>query len=191
MGGGGHIVAQVLGVEYGIDLIACTFIDGCKYCADTCYRAVIILYGLDSRLGGVSRGYGCGEDEDVLAGYHGDNVIAEDKLASRCMLGGDHVDGLVSIQIQIVTVSKLLGKAGADHLGAVEAEDGIDDGAGAIIGDQLLCDRLRLGKTGFLCCYVYIIIYMAMAGCKMAFRDAKVEVFVLCSDFGRVNGWHL
>lgn len=186
----GEIIAEVLGIEYGADVITCALVESCKYRADACYGTVIILDRLDSRLSGISRGDRCGENENVLALDHRNDIVTEDKLASRGVLGGDHIDGLMRVEIHKIAVSQLLGEAGSYYLSAVEAEDGVDDGGVIIIRHKLLSYRLSLGKTGLLGSHVDIIVYMAVAGCKVTLGDAKVEVLVLGSDLCGIDGWH-
>jgi hypothetical protein len=106
------------------------------------------------------------------------------------MLGGYHVNGLVRVEVDKVALGQLVGKASANDLGAVKAENGIHNGVGSVIGNQLLSNCLCLGKTGLLGGYVNIIIDMAMTGCKVSLGHAKKQISVFGSDFIRFFGWH-
>ena len=73
-----------------------------------------------------------------LSPNHGYQVVPEDQLAGGVVLWGDHIDGLVGIDGDKAGPVQLLGQVGADNLGAVQAEDGVHNGAGHIMLRQSL-----------------------------------------------------
>lgn len=152
---------------------------------------IVVFDRFDSRLSGIACGDRRGKNEHVFVLYHGSDVIAEDQLASRRMLGGDHVDSLMCIEVHKVTSGQLFCKAGADDLGSIEAEDGINYSCVIIIGHQFLRDSLSLGKSGLLCRYVNIIIDMAMACCEVTVGHTQKQVFFFCSDLIAACGRHI
>ena len=168
VGRGSKIIAQVLGVKYRVDGVSRAFVAGSEYRANSCNCAVIVFDCLDRRVSGVSGYHAGGKDKHVFACYHRNDVVTENQLTSHNVLGGDHIDGLMSVKIQIVTVCKLLGNTGAYNLSIVKAEDGIYDSITAVIRNQLLGNGLSLGKTRLLDGDVDVVVYMAMAGREMS-----------------------
>ena len=162
------VVAKVLGVEYRTDGVSRALINGSEDRANSRNHAVVVFDSLNSSLSGISRSDRCGKDKHVLTCDHGNDIVAEEKLASRGMLGSYHVYGLMRVKISKVTLGQLLGNKRADDLRSVEAEDSVDDSITAIIGYQLLCESLRLGKTSLLSGHVDIVVDMAMAGGKVS-----------------------
>ena len=80
---------------------------------------------------------------------------------------------------------KLIRKVCADNLGAVKAEDRINDiYLVAAVAAKLLCNCLSLRKTGFLSCNINIVIAVRMVGCKMSLRNTKEKIASVCFDFG-------
>jgi len=65
----------------------------------SCHGAAVVVDRLDGRMHGVAGGDGGRQDEDVLALDHRGEIVAEDDMAAAGVLGGDEVDGLVSIQV--------------------------------------------------------------------------------------------
>lgn len=158
MGAIACVVAKVIGVEHGINGMSCTFVNGSEYSANTCDLTAIVFDRFDSRLSGKACGNRCGKHEYVFAFDHRGNIVAEDKLASGCVLGSYHVDGLMRVEVHKITFSQLFGKAGTYDLSSVETENGINYSCVVIVGNQFLGNSLSLGKTGLLRRYVNIVI---------------------------------
>ena len=85
----------------------------------------------------------------MLALDHGGQIIPQEDLAAGGILRGDDVDGLVGVHIGKAVLGQLIGQAGADDLSAVQAEDGIHDGAVLVGRHQLLGHSLA--QRAFAC----------------------------------------
>jgi hypothetical protein len=115
----------------------------------------------------------------MLALHHGGQVVAQDDLAAGGVLRRDDVDGLVGVHVGKAVLRQLVGKAGADDLGAVQAEHGVHDGVVLVSRHQFFCHGLCLGKAGLLGGDVDVIIDMAVAGGKMTLCHAQEQVAFL------------
>ena len=73
----------------------------------------------------------------MLTGDHRGGVFAEKQLAAGGVLRRDDVDRLVGIHIRIAGLCQLTGHAGADDLGAVQAEDRVHNGRRLVLSHQL------------------------------------------------------
>ena len=58
------------------------------------------------------------------------------------MLGGNDINGLVGVEIYKVFAGKLVCKTSAYNFSAIKTEYSIDDSAGVVIGNKLLCNCL-------------------------------------------------
>ena len=190
VGGIALIVFQVSGGEDGANGIAHALVGGCENSADARNVSVVVFYRLNSRLCGVTCGNRRVEDQHILTLDHGDSVVAEEKLASDGVLGGNYVYRLVGVDVSVALLRQLTGNTSAYDLSAVEAEDGVNDGVLCVIGNKLLCYSLRLGKTCLLRRNVDVIVNMAVAGCKMPFGHSQKKIFVICLDLIRLFEWH-
>lgn len=190
MRGIGYVVGKVIGVKYRFDGVACAFIGGCKNGADACNVSVVVLDGFNCRLRGVARGDRCRQNENVLALDHWQNVITEEQLAANSTLGRDHIDGLVSIEVDKFCARELFGKAGANHLHTVKTQDRIHNGVGSVVRHQSFCHGFCLGEAVFLRGHIDVIVGVAVSGCKMSGRYAQEKVAVFGSDFESFFVWH-
>lgn len=112
----------------------------------------------------------------MLALDHGGQIVAQDDLAAGGVLRGDDIDGLVGIHVGKAVLGQLVGKAGADDLCAVQAENGIHDGVVLVGSHQLFCHGLCLGKAGLLGGDIDIVIDVAVAGCEMALCHTQEQI---------------
>lgn len=191
MRGQGEIACKVIGIKDGIDGIAVTFGCGCKDGGNTHGFAAVVIDGVDCRLGGIACGDRNGENENVLAADHGCDVIAEHKLRAGGVLGGDDIDCLMRVDVDEVVFGKLSCEAGADHLGAVETENGIDDlGGVTVIGAERFGNGGCLGKTAFLCGDVDVIVTVRVVGRKMSLGNSQIEIGARGFDLGNACRWH-
>ena len=85
----------------------------------------------------------------------------------------------MGVHVYIAVAGQLAGHAGADHLGAVQAEDGIHDGGVGIRADQFQCHGARFGKAGLLHGNVNVIIDMAVACGKVPLCHAQYKILFL------------
>ena len=190
MGGVAFVVLKVLGIEHRVNGIACAFIQSGKDCANARYATVVILDRLGSRLRRIARGNRSGKDQHVFTRDRLLDIIAEDQLTSHGMLGLDDINGLVRVEVDKGALGQLIGKTRANDLGTVKTQHRIYDGVCGIVGNQLLGNRLGLGKTGLLRRHIYIIIDMAMAGSKMSLGYTQEQISVFGTDLIRFFGWH-
>ena len=112
----------------------------------------------------------------MLALDHGGQIVAQDDLAAGGVLRGDDIDGLVGVHVGKAVLGQLVGKAGADDLRAVQAENGIHDGVVLVGSHQLFCHGLCLGKAGLLGGDIDIVIDVAVAGCEMALCHTQEQI---------------
>ena len=133
-----HIAGQVLRIEDRTNGIARAGVHRGEDGTDTYNHAAVILDGFNRRLCGVARGHRARKDEHVLALDHGHDIIAEEKLAARGVLGRDDINRLVRVHIGEIGPGQLVCKAGADDLRAVEAKNGVDNGACLVVRDKIL-----------------------------------------------------
>ena len=173
------VVGQVGRVEDGRDRDAQAVGGGGEDGRQACDRAAVVVDSLDGSLCGVAGGDGSRQDEHMLALDHGGQIVAQDDLAAGGVLRRDDIDGLVGVHVGEAVFRELVGQAGADDLGAVQAEDGIHDGAMLIGSHQLLCHGLGLGQTGFLGGHVDVIVDMAVAGGKMPLCHAQEQTALI------------
>lgn len=190
VGGTAHITGQVLRIEDRVDGIARAGFHGGEDGADARNRAAVILDRLNRRLSRVARGNRTGEDEHVFALNHGHDIVAEEELTARGVLGRDDVYGLVGVHIGEISPRQLICKAGADDLGAVEAKNGVNNGVCLIVRNKILGNGSCLGKTCFLRGHVDIIVYMAVACGEMTLRNTQKKVVALGSDLISFFSWH-
>ena len=115
----------------------------------------------------------------MFARDHGRGIFAEQQLAAGGVFRRDHIDGLVGVHVYIAVAGQLAGHAGADDLGAVQAEDGIHDGGVGIRADQFQCHGARFGKAGLLHGNVNVIIDMAVACGKVPLCHAQYKILFL------------
>ena len=130
--------------------------------------AAVVLDRVDRRESALAGRHGSREDQHMLVGDHRRSIVAEHHLTVADELGREDIDRLVSVQIHEARVGQLLGNKRADDLGAVQTDDCVDHGVGAVERDDLFRDRLRLGHTVFLRCHVDIIIRVAVHGREMS-----------------------
>ena len=149
---------------------------GGKNSGKACHGAAVVVHGLHSGLHGVAGGDGSGQNEHMLALDHGGQIVAQDDLAAGGVLRGDHINGLVGVHVGKAVLGQFVGKAGADHLRAVQTEHGVHNGAVLVSGHQLLCHGLGLGKAGLLGGDIDVIVDMAVAGSKVALCYAQEQV---------------
>ena len=149
---------------------------GGKNSGKACHGAAVVVHGLHSGLHGVAGGDGSGQNEHMLALDHGGQIVAQDDLAAGGVLRGDHINGLVGVHVGKAVLGQLVGKAGADDLCAVQAENGIHDGVVLVGSHQLFCHSLCLGKAGLLGGDIDIVIDVAVAGCEMALCHTQEQI---------------
>ena len=78
---------------------------------------------------------------------------------------------------------QLLGQVGADNLGAVQAEDGVHNGAGHIMLRQSLGSQLGLALAGLQGGHVQIAVDVGVVGGKMAVDHLQRHAAILRQDF--------
>ena len=176
------VVAQIERIEDRVDRMTVAFLDGGKDRGNTDDGAAVILDRVDRGENRLAGRDGSRQDQDVLVVDHLHEVIAEDHLTAADILRADDVDRLVGVEVDVVVVRQLTRHACADDLGAVQTEDGVDNGVRAVGKDHLLGDSFCLGETGFLGGHVDVIIGVAVHGREVAFFDAEKDVFVFGSD---------
>ena len=169
----GGVTGEVFGVEQGGDGEAAELFDGGEYGGDADGLAAIIGDGLGGGLGGIAGGDGGHEDQHVLAGDQRRGVFAEDELAAHRALRGDHVHVPVGVDIHIARLGHLAGHAGGDHLRAVQAQYGVDQGIHLVDAGQLLGHLARLAQAEFLVGHVNVIVDVAVARGEMAPADLQ------------------
>lgn len=69
----------------------------------------------------------------------------EDMPIRLCYMGNTFIDGLVGVHIAVARLGQLAAHAGADDLGAVQTEDGVDNGGAAVAAYQFLGSSAGLG----------------------------------------------
>ena len=103
----------------------------------------------------------------MLALQHGLEVVAEEQLAVGVVFRADDIDGLVGVDGGKAAFGQFPGKAGADDLGAVQADDGVDDGAGDVFLGQLSGHRLGVAQASLEGGDVDVIVDVAVVGGKV------------------------
>ena len=188
MAAGAQVIRQdVFGVENGNDGKTFAFIHTGKYGADTHRDAAVIPNGFDGGLGGVTRGDRGGQHQHMLAHDHGGGIVPEQQLAAAGMLGGNHIDGAVGVHVRNAGPGQLAGHARAHDLRAVQAQDGIDDGGGVVIGCQFKGGFPGFGQAVLGEGEVDVIIDMAVAGGKVAVGHAQRQVGIGARVFDQLN----
>ena len=147
------------------------------------HHAAVIIERVNRREGGLARCDGCRQNQDVLVMHHRREVVAENHLAAADKLGRDDIYRLVGVHVDEVVQRQLARHAGADDLGAVQADDRVHDRGGSVGGDHLLRNRLCLGKTGFLRGDIHVVVGVAVHGGKVSLLYAEKHIFVFGSDF--------
>src|SRR5699024_1758689 len=147
----------------------------------------VVLHRLHGRLDGVAGGDGGRQDQHVPAPHHGGDVVPQDDLAARGVLGGDDVDGLVGIHVAEAVLGQLVGHTGADHLGAVQAQDGVHDGGALVHVHQLFGGLRRFGQAGLLHGHVNVIVDVAVAGGEVPPCDAQDHPLVVGGQLYHVD----
>ncbi len=144
--------------------------------------AAVILDRVDRGKRGLARGDGRGEDQYMLVIDHRAGIVAEHHLTVAHELGREDIDGVVRVQIHEARVGELLRDKGADDLGAVQTDDRVDDGVGAVEGHNLLCDRLCLRHTEFLGRDVDIVVGVAVHRREMSLLHTQEQLGISGSD---------
>ena len=139
------VVGQVVGVKDAGHGIPGALVHRGEDSGHTGRLAAVITDGLHRALHGVAGGDRCRQHQHVLILDHWGGVFAEDQLAAGGMLRCDDVDSLVGVHIAVARLGQLAAHAGADDLGAVQAEDGVDNGSAAVAAYQFLGSSAGLG----------------------------------------------
>ena len=106
VGGIAFVALQIRRIEDRADGTAVAFVDGGKDRGNTRNPAAVILHRFHGRPGGISRSHGGAEDQNVFTLDHGNDIVPEEQLAARGILGRDHVNGLMGVQIGVPTCRK-------------------------------------------------------------------------------------
>ena len=171
------VVAGVAGkVLNGVDRpdgVALHLVYGAVNGRHTRHGAAVIGDGLQGALGGIARGNGSHEHQNVLAPDHALGIVPENDLGVGIVFRLQDIDGLVGIDGAEAALGQLLGKAGAHHTGAVQAQYGVHRGVIHEIGHQLPRAVLGLAEAGLLIGDIHIVIDVGVIGCKMAPGNAK------------------
>ena len=174
----GGIARQVPGVEQGGHGQARKTVDGGEYGGDAHGLAAVVGDGLGGGLGGVAGGNRCHQDQHVFPVDHRRGVLAEDQLAAHRALRGDHVHIPVGVDVHVPRLGHLAGHAGRDHLRAVQAQYGVDQGVHLVFLRQLQRHLARLSEAEFLVGDVNVIIDVAVAGGEMTPAHLQQDVLL-------------
>jgi len=112
----------------------------------------------------------------VLAPNHGLDIVTENNLGVGVVLRFQNIDSLMLIDGAEAGLGQLLGNAGAQDSGAVQAKDGIHGGIINKVGDQLVCAVLRFTQACLLISNINIVIDMRVIGREVAPGDAQGDV---------------
>ena len=188
MGGDGDVIGQVVLLgEDGVDREALALVHTGEDGAHAGSLAAVIADGFQGGLDGVAGGDGGRQHQHVLAHDHGGVVLTEEQLGAGGVLGGHNVNGVVGVVVGIAAAGEFGGDGAADQLGAVQAEDGVDDGHGADVVAQLGGDLLGLGQTVLGHRQVDVIVEVAVAGGKVAHRHAQRHIGVVGAGFKQTD----
>lgn len=156
--------------------------------ADTLGRSAVIADGLNGSLHSITRNGRSGQHQHMFAGDHGRGIIAEKQLAAGGMLGRNHINSAVRVHVGVAGLRQLAGHAGANQLGAVQAQNGIDDGGILKAAAQFGCGGAGLGQAVLGHRQVQIIIDMAVAGGKMTVRQTQRQTGLVTGKGEQLNG---
>ena len=119
------IIGNVVQIKHRRHLVAARLLHGA---VDRCHAgdlSAVIADGLHAPLHRKSGGHTCHQDQDMLIADHGLGIVPEDDLAVAVILRRYHIDSLVAVNAAEAALGQLLRQAGADHLCAVQAQNGI------------------------------------------------------------------
>ena len=174
------VIALVIGKVFhgidGTDGIAADFIHRAVNRGNACHPAAVVTDGLDGALGSIAGGNGCHKDQNMLAPDHGLHIVPENNLGVGIVLRLQNIDGLMLVDGAETGLGQLLGNAGTQNSGAVQAEDGIHGGIVNKMGDQLVRAVLRFTQTCLLVSDINIVIDMGVIGREVAPGDTQGDI---------------
>ena len=156
--------------------------------ADAHRNAAVIADRLDGGLRGVAGGDGGRQHQHVLACDHRRGVVAEDQLAAGGVFRRGHIDGAVGVHVHVAGAGQLAGHARADHLRAVQAQDGVDDRGGVELAAQHDRRVTRLGEAVLGHRHVDVVVEVAVAGGEMSRRQTKRDIALPVGILDQLDG---
>ena len=103
------------------------------------------------------------------------------------MLRRDDVDRLVGVHIRIAGLCQLTGHAGADDLGAVQAEDRVHNGRRLVLSHQLGGGSACLRQAELCQGDTNVVVDMAVAGGIVPLADAQLQIRFAGGQFYKIH----
>ena len=79
------------------------------------HLAAVVLHALHRPAYAFAGVDGGNEDQHILAGDHGRQVVTEDQLAVGVVLGGDNIDVFITVDGKTVILGEMTGQEGTQH----------------------------------------------------------------------------
>ena len=89
----------------------------------------------------------------------------------------------MSIEVHISALGEQISHAGSNNLHLVKTKNRVDNRAGVVVGNKLLCHSASLGKSGLLHSNVNVVVHMTVRFHEVTSGHTKEEVLTLRSDF--------
>ena len=170
------VVGQIVHGVDGADGITLHLIHGPVDGGNAGHLAAVVAHGFDALVGGKAGGHRSHQHQHMLVADHGLDIVPEDDLGVGIVLRLQNIDGLMLIDGAEAGLGQLLGNAGAQNSGAVQAKDGIHGGIINKVGDQLVCAVLRFTQACLLIGNINIVIDMRVIGREVAPGDAQGDI---------------
>lgn len=149
--------------------------------------AAVVADGLNRPFGGKAGGDRGHQDQHVLAGDHGLDVVPKDDLGVGVVFRLQNVDGLMLVDGPEAGLGQFLGDAGTQNSGAVQTQDGIHRGIIDKMRHQFIGAVLGFTQAGLLIGDVDVVIDVGMIGGEMASCDSQGNFAALNGQMGNFD----
>ena len=170
------VIRQVTDRVDGTDRMSGDLINRPVDCRNTGHIAAVVADCFDGTLGGITGGHGSHQNQHMLAGDHGLDVVTENDLGVGIVLRLQNVNSLVLVDGAETGLGQFLSNAGTQNSGTVQTQDGIHWCIIDKMRHQFVSGGPGLAQTGLLISNVNIVVNMGMIGSKVAFRKTQGDV---------------
>ena len=171
------IIRNILQREQGVDRNSVAFFHGAEQGADSSELPVVILDAFHSPADGLSGSYRRNHQEHPLVPNNRLDVIPENHLVVGIGFRSDNSEVGVVIDCGDAGLGKLLRQLSADDAGAFQTDNHVYR-CGGISFRQFLSRKLGFFIVRFDIRHINVIVYMGMAGGKMARNNFNPDSFV-------------
>ena len=124
-GGAGDIAGDVVGGEQAVNGDVVHHLRGAEHRGDALYLTAVILHAFHCTADALAGVDGGNQNQNILPGDHGSQVLPEDQLAVGVILRGDDVDVFGAVDGKPVIFAEMTGQEGSQNLAAVQTDNGV------------------------------------------------------------------